>query len=184
MKKTIQIIRGKAFRNGVLFTLVAALALVGVSQFPVRAQSNGLGDDQKLEGSWDVTITQAGPFVGTPFRILRTITSSGVVDAYAFPAFTITPGVVNTSGHGNWKRTGNRLYSATVKYFQLNYAAVGVPPNVLDTVGTVRENITLSADGNSYTSVFLTTVTLPNGTVLLTNPGKTSAKRIPVDPLP
>jgi hypothetical protein len=86
--------------------------------------------------------------------------------------------LVNTSGHGDWGVLDHGLYSVTVKYFQINPSAM----NVLDSVGTVRENIRMAPDGNSYTSVFETTIVLANGTAI-TNPGRTEATRIRVQPL-
>jgi hypothetical protein len=140
-------------------------------------------EDRQLEGAWDIVITTTpNPPFAVPFRILRTVTPTGVVDAYAFPSITPTKptGVplVNTSGHGNWGVLDHGYYSVTVKYFQLNASAL----NVLDSVGTVRENIRMAPDGNSYTSVFETTIALPGG-VTITNQGRTEATRIRVEPL-
>ncbi len=142
-------------------------------------------EDRQLEGAWDVVITTTPqpPFAG-PFRILRTVTSVGVTDAYAFPSITPTQAtgaspLVNSSGHGDWGVLDHGLYSVTVKYFQLN----PIKLDVLDTVGTVRENIRMAPDGNSYSSVFETTVALPNGVTIITNQGRTQATRITVKPL-
>jgi hypothetical protein len=139
--------------------------------------------DRQLEGAWDIVITTTpNPPFAVPFRILRTVTPTGVVDAYAFPSITPTKptGVplVNTSGHGNWGVLDHGYYSVTVKYFQLNPSAL----NVLDSVGTVRENIRMAPDGNSYDSVFETTIDLGKG-VTFTNQGRTHATRIQVQPL-
>jgi hypothetical protein len=143
------------------------------------------GADHQLEGAWDIVITTTpNPPFAVPFKILRTVTPTGVVDSYAFPPITPTKpaagGVplVNSSGHGNWGVIDHGLYTVTVKYFQLNPSAL----NVLDSTGTVRENIRMAPDGNSYTSVFETTVTLPNGTSI-TNAGQTVATRIAVQPI-
>lgn len=130
-----------------------------------------------LKGSWDITITTTpNPPFAVPFRILRTVSEDGVVDAYAFPPITPTQGaLINSSGHGSWKRVGRLQFTAIVKYFQLNPSN---PLAVLDSIGTVRENITLSADGNSYESVFWTDIALPDGTVIIQNSGSTTATRI------
>jgi hypothetical protein len=148
----------------------------------VKSEAHG-GTNHQLEGAWDITITTTpNPPFSIPFRILRTVTPTGVVDSYAFPPITPTKptGVplVNTSGHGNWGILDHGLYSVTVKYFQLNPSAT----NVLDSVGTVRENIRIAPDGNSYSSVFETTITLANGTQI-TNQGRTEATRMVVEPL-
>jgi hypothetical protein len=156
--------------------LLGALLLVvsfGPGQRVVRADD----DDHGIDGTWDISIP------GTPFRILRTITDSGVVDAYAFPPITFTPGpLVNSAGHGVWKHIGDRTYSVTVKYFQLN-PANNASFNVLDSIGTVRETVHLSKDGKHYTSEFETDINLPNGTLLLQNKGTTTATRMEVEPL-
>ena len=62
-----------------------------------------------------------------------------------------------------------------VEYFQLNPST---PLSVLDSIGTVRENITMAPDGDSYTSFFWTDIALPDGTVIIQNSGATKAKRI------
>jgi hypothetical protein len=139
------------------------------------AQGDGAG---KLEGSWNITIT------GTPFRILRTVADGGVVDAYAFPPFSPTAGaLVNSGGHGNWTKIGPQTYAVTVHYFQLN-PALNSSFNILDTVGKVVETIQVSQDGQTYTSVFSTNISFPDGTPFITNSGATSAQRIVVEPLP
>ena len=140
-------------------------------------------EDRLLEGAWDITITTTpNPPFAVPFRILRTVTSAGVTDAYAFPPITptkpTTAPLINTSGHGDWGVLSHGYYTVTVKYMQLNPALL----DVLDSVGEVRENIRMAPDGNSYTSVFETTITLANGATI-TNQGRTQATRIRVKPL-
>ncbi len=173
--------------TGLLLTALAAVVILGLQDDrlrTVRAESNSRGISTQargsfrgLEGAWDISITlpDGSP---TPFRILRTVTPTGIVDSYAFPPFTFTPGAVNSSGHGDWQRTSNTIFNATVRYFQLKYLAAPGFGQVIDTIGTVRETIKISDDGNSYVSEFTTTISLPNGTVVGTNPGKTVAKRI------
>ena len=106
-----------------------------------------------------------------------------VVDAYAFPPITPTPGpLINSGGHGNWKKIGPRTFAVTVKYFQLN-PQLNSTFQILDSLGTVRETVVLSKDGQSYTSVFQTVVELSGGGII-PNAGATTATRINVEPLP
>jgi len=124
-----------------------------------------------LQGSWDIIIT------GSPYRILRSVSPVGVVDAYAFPAFTTTVGsIVAGPGHGTWVKLSTGVYAAAVDYFQID-----IKTGLLDSIGRVTEVITMGSDGNSYTSTFKTQVYSPAGALLLTNPGATSATRISVD---
>src|SRR6187397_1698230 len=105
--------------------LAGVLAVVFASgQLRAVSQDN---EERGLRGSWEIKITQPDlsplPF-GLDFRILRTVTSESVVDAYAFPGFGPTgpsPFLVSNPGHGSWKRLpGGRRYSVTVKYFQMD----------------------------------------------------------------
>ncbi|HEY2120404.1 MAG TPA: hypothetical protein VGH37_14540 [Candidatus Acidoferrum sp.] len=173
----------KVFK-GLLLSALAAVAILGVQQNVLRGENPGNGN--KLDGAWDVVIwlpVCGGDFCATPYRILRTISPVGITDGYGFPALTNTPGAVNSSGHGDYARIGNNLYSATVKYFELTYNSP-LPPfgSVVSSIETVQETIALSADGNSYESQFLTTFTSPSGVVLATNGGKTKATRISARP--
>jgi hypothetical protein len=161
-----------------LAALASVLALILASTDLPSGLKAAQGEHGKLEGSWNISIT------GTPFRILRTVTEGGVVDAYAFPPFSPTAGaLVNSGGHGNWNKIGPQTYAVTVLYFQLN-PALNPTFNILDTVGKVVETIHVSKDGQTYTSVFSTNISFPDGTPFITNSGATSAQRITVEPLP
>jgi hypothetical protein len=157
---------------------VVATALVSGPQPKAASDDNSNG----LEGSWEIKITQPDysplPF-GLDFRILRTVTSEGVIDAYAFPGFGPTgpqPGLVSNAGHGSWKNAGgDRKYDVTVKYFQIDQNAF---PNVLNSIGKVTERIAVSRDGDSYRSQFVTQIYSPDGTLIFTNAGGTIATRI------
>ena len=161
--------------------LAAVLATV-VASGPQLGAVSADNEERGLQGSWEIKITQPDlsplPF-GLDFRILRTVTSESVVDAYAFPGFGPAgpqPGLVSNSGHGTWKNAGRpRQYKAVVKYFQIDQASF---PFVLHSTGTVTEQITVSRDGDSYTSQFVTEIHLPDGTLVFTNQGGTIAKRI------
>lgn len=169
-------------------SLLAKIALIGAMAVAVTVTSapqlHAESDSQErgLKGSWEIQITQPNldplPF-GLDFRILRTVTEDGVVDAYAFPGFGAQgpqPGLVSNPGHGTWKHaSGRRKYSAVVKYFQLDQSAF---PYVLHSTGKVTEEISVSKDGDSYTSTFVTEIFNPSGQLIFTNYGGTIAKRI------
>jgi hypothetical protein len=169
----------------VMKRLLTRVALAGVlavvfASGHLRAVSPD-DEERGLRGSWEIKITQPDlsplPF-GLDFRILRTVTSESVVDAYAFPGFGPAgpqPGLVSNSGHGTWKIAGPRRYKAIVKYFQIDQSNF---PFVLHSTGTVTEEITVSRDGDSYTSQFVTEIHLPDGTLIFTNQGGTTATRI------
>jgi hypothetical protein len=167
----------------VMMTVVMAGVLGGaIASRPDLRAATSRNEERGLRGSWEITITQPDlsplPF-GLDFRILRTVTAEGVVDAYAFPGFGAAGpqvGLVSNSGHGTWSNAGGpRKYKAIVKYFQIDHSLF---PNVLHSTGTVTEEITVSRDGDSYTSHFVTEIHLPDGTLIFTNEGGTIAKRI------
>jgi hypothetical protein len=161
--------------------LVGVLATTVASGPQLRATSPD-NEERGLRGSWEIKITQPDfsplPF-GLDFRILRTVTSDSVIDAYAFPGFGAAGpqfGLVSNPGHGTWSNAGGpRQYKAIVKYFQIDQSNF---PFVLHSTGTVTEEITVSRDGDSYTSQFVTEIHLPDGTLIFTNQGGTIAKRI------
>jgi len=158
---------------------VLATAVAGGPHLRAGSQEN---EERGLQGSWEIKITQPDfsplPF-GLDFRILRTVTSESVVDAYAFPGFGAAGpqfGLVSNAGHGTWRNAGRpREYKAIVKYFQIDQASF---PFVLHSTGTVTEQITVSRDGDSYTSQFVTDIHRPDGTLIFTNQGGTIATRI------
>jgi hypothetical protein len=155
-----------------VITIFGVLAAGGAKWSQLRGDQN----DNGLQGSWEIQIS------GTPFRILRTIGPEGVVDSYDFPPITPTQGaLVNSGGHGNWSKIGPNEYSVTVEYFQLNPTAAF--DKQLDSVGKVRENIRVSKDGKSYVSIFETTISLPDGTPIIPNSGRTTATKIAVEPI-
>lgn len=176
--------------------VVAKIALVGMVAAAVvsgpQLRAAGQNEERGLRGSWEIQITKPdlSPLdFGLDFRILRTVTAEGVIDAYAFPGFGtgapfnpppgfVAPliGVTSNSGHGTWQNAGGpRTYNAVVKYFQIDTTAF---PNVLHSTGTVTELITVSRDGDSYTSTFTTEIFAPDGTLIGVNYGGSTATRI------
>jgi len=161
--------------------LAAVLAMVVGSGPQVRAASEQ-NEERGLRGSWEIKITQPDlsplPF-GLDFRILRTVTSDSVIDSYAFPGFGPAgpqPGLFSNSGHGGWDQAGAaRKYNVIVKYFQIDQTTF---PFILHSTGKVTEEITVSRDGQSYTSQFTTQIYRPDGTLIFTNTGGSVGTRI------
>src|SRR5262245_44613721 len=92
--------------------LLAALAIVSSLTAPgaLRASDE---DANKLDGTWALTVP------GTPFRINRTFFSNGTnVDASTFTPITPTPGpLIDSDGHGAWRKTGPGHYDVTLLFF-------------------------------------------------------------------
>src|SRR5262245_42325186 len=101
--------------NMIMKRVVARVTVAGVlaaalASAPALRAGSDQGEGRGLRGSWEIKITQPDfsplPF-GLDFRILRTVTGDGVVDAYAFPGFGAAgpqPGLFSNAGHGVWEQ--------------------------------------------------------------------------------
>ena len=165
--------------------IVTTLAMAGVVTAAlgrgIELRASSAQNEHGLAGSWEIRITQPDlsplPF-GLDFRVLRSVTTDSIVDANAFPGFGPAGpqlGLVVNSGHGSWSKAGPRQYTAMVKSFQLDQAAF---PFVLHSIATTTEEISMSADGDSYTSQITTQVHRADGTLIFTNQGGAIATRI------
>jgi len=97
---------------------------------------------------------------------------------YFLPAF----GVLTTSFHGAWSRiNGNQIATTSFSLAQ------GAPSNAALNgafFGTEKVNFqpVLSADGNSFTAQWTSTVFDPSGNQIMQNSGTLSGVRIQVEP--
>ena len=124
------------------------------------------GGGPRLVGSWEAVSTldstgEQAPGLFT-FNIDRTWMSSGNDASFG-------------NGHGAWKRTGGRTYSATNKAF------VFAPDGSLSVVLTNNTELEVSHNGQTFTATFSTEVALPDGTVVDSFTGTSTGTRITVD---
>jgi hypothetical protein len=140
-----------------------------------------------LAGSWQLTLTPAGPFP-TPnatVQALATFTSDGsVIETDSSELALISPAVVATAiratpGHGIWQpapAVGNlfiQFISLVVNQNQSLYARK-----------TVTINGVLDSAGNNFSGTYSYVLVDPNGHVLNTGSGTVSGQRIPHPLLP
>jgi hypothetical protein len=157
------------FTAGVAAT-VAAGALVAV---PAEADPD---NDQGIVGSWFGTVTATDPPLGQ-FNDLISFNQDGVVTEsrrYLVPGTPIGT-LLETTGHGAWKKTGGQRFEAFFR-FLLQNADTGDP------VGTdnVRLSLTVDRAGNALTGTFQSQVKDTADNVLITVTGDYTATRIAV----
>ncbi len=157
--------------------ITAAGAAMAAAAVPTAAMANGDGD-QGLVGSYYGTITATAPPLGQ-FNDVISFHEGGVVTEsrrYYVPITPLGP-LLETTGHGAWKRTGNRTYEAFFR-FLLQQA----PPSAGEALGT--DNIRLSlrvhrATGN-ITGTFESNIRALDGSVIFTVRGDFAGERITV----
>ena len=116
-----------------LATMLLAAALVPAA----------LADDTKIDGAWDVAVTiqTCGPvpMVIRNVHAMNLFISDGSLTEVAANAF-------RSSSVGQWKHAGDRTYTSTFRFFRYT------PQLTVASTAKVTRTITLSHDGNSFTS--------------------------------
>jgi hypothetical protein len=157
-----------------LFTAGGAAVLAAAAGKSALADG---GDDQGIVGSYFGTITAVNPPLGS-FNDVISFHEGGVVTEsrrYFVPATPFGP-LLETTGHGAWKRTGNRTYEAFFR-FLLQEA----PPSAGAPVGTdnIRLRLRLSRSGK-LTGTFESNIKDNTDTVIFTATGDFTAEPITV----
>ena len=129
-------------------------------------------------GSWSGTITATDPPLGS-FGNLISFHEGGVVNEsrrYYVPETPLGP-LLETTGHGAWKRTGSRSYEAFFR-FLLQQA----PPSAGAPIGTdnIRLKLRLERGGDRFTGTFESNIRDNAGAVVFTARGTISGERIEV----
>jgi hypothetical protein len=158
-----------------LFTAGGA-AVLAAAAAGKSALADG-GGDQGIVGSYFGTITAVNPPLGS-FNDVISFHEGGVVTEsrrYFVPATPFGP-LLETTGHGAWKRTGSRTYEAFFR-FLLQEA----PPSGGAPVGTdnIRLQLRLSRSGK-LTGTFESNIKDDTDTVIFTATGDFTAEPITV----
>ena len=149
---------------------IFALALIGQIWVPVQAQK---GNDNGLIGSWDVLVTARDCETGAPipfipvFPAMMTYDQGGTMQESDLGG----PGIIRLQGHGVWRHQIGRQYSAAFRF--LNF----LPDRTFIGTNVVRSSVSVSLDGNEYTSTDTVEILDPNGGVVATGCATTIATR-------
>jgi hypothetical protein len=123
--------------------LLTAGVVAGIAASPTSSQAKD-GDDG-IVGSWFGTVTATNPPLGQ-FNDLISFHTGGVViesRRYLVPS-TPFGTLLETTGHGAWKRTGGNTFNAFFR-FLLQTLTDGAP------IGTDNIRLSLTLDGNAGT---------------------------------
>ncbi len=148
----------KPFVKAIGSASLAIVMLAGFAHVWASAQGQSI-NDQGLVGSWNLQVTirdcQTGMALVT-FAGMETYNQGGTMQQTAIPG----PGVNALPGHGVWSHQTGGRYSGAFQSFGLN------PDPALIGRLIVRSAISLSRDGNSYTSTDTAEVLNLNGDLL------------------
>jgi hypothetical protein len=164
-------------RKQLLKTGAAVGAGALVASGPAQAD-DGNGSNAAV-GSWFGTVTATNPPLGS-FNDILSIHDAGVVTEsrryYVVPPPPF-PNLLETTGHGAWKRTGKRSVEAFFRFLLQE-----PPPSTGSPIGTdnIRLELTLDADGQKLTGTFVSQVKDNAGNVLIQVEGTYEADRITV----
>ncbi len=170
MKNTILKTIGKAMAA---FLMLAAFAQISVSaQDFVNEEKSGAQTQEelttrrqnagKLEGSWNHTGTRlncsTGAALGT-FVAMFTFNRGGT---FWESGTQISPALRSPS-HGVWSYEGNRNYTTSFQFFRFNADGTLAGRQI------IRQQLELSADGDSYTTTATAQVLDTGGNVIANN---------------
>lgn len=160
-----------------LLAVAAAALVLGSAPLRTGAQTaTPAAADRGFVSAWRLTTT-------TPFgasQSLITFMADGTVlfsDRPSFPAAGGFPVTFISAAHGVWQQTGPTTAAATWVEFVTDGQGTFLT-TVTDSV-----EVTLGADGTSFSGPFSGTVADPSGNVLFVGGGTVQATRITVQPL-
>jgi hypothetical protein len=157
--------------------VLVAGAVLAPTPLGVRAQDGTpVAGGQGFVGAWHLATE-------TPFGVsqsLITLMADGTVlfsDRPVFPGDAGFPATYFSAGHGTWEQTGPTTAAATWMFFMTDGDG-----NFLGIV-TDSTEMTLDADGASWSGPFSSSTSDPAGNVLYVGGGTGQATRITVQPL-
>jgi hypothetical protein len=152
--------------------LVTAAAAVVTTPAGARADH----DDRTIAGSWFGTVTATDPPLGQ-FTNLISFHEGGIVNESRRYLVKGTPlgDLLETTGHGAWKKIGRREYEAFFRFLLQNH-------DTSAPIGTdnIRLSLELSRDGNTLSGTFQSQIKTETGDVVFQAAGDYSATRITV----
>ena len=130
------------------------IASLPLSASPVSPQAEVPPPQPQLEGAWQVVVTlrvdapdckkaEIVAFGPNPFPSFNTFHRGGTMSEFG----TRVPPAARTSGHGVWKRTGDRSFEYRSEFFVFD--GDGLVAANMD----IRSELRLSRTGNKFTGV-------------------------------
>jgi hypothetical protein len=148
--------------------------------FPAHAE-----DEEKVVGSWVGTaISTTVPL--PPLKTLMTFTREGAVleARRLYVANSPLGPLLATPAHGEWIRTGNREFAATILLIYQGAENHPTSPGEVLAQEKVRFKLTLDRGGNQLSGVLLVEIRDVQDNLVFAGPGTYEGTRIEVEPLP
>lgn len=170
-------------KNTILKTIgkvvMAVLMLAAFTQISVFAQDKAINlektdaqtqeelterrqNSRKLEGSWNHTGTRLNCATNAPLGTFSAMFTFNRGGTFWESGTQISPALRSPS-HGVWSYEGNRSYATSFQFFRFNADGTLAGRQI------IRQQLELSADGNSYTTTATAQVLDTNGTVIANN---------------
>jgi hypothetical protein len=152
-----------------LLTTISGVMLAVMLSLPVAQAQSGEAD--QLAGTWQVEFTvrncQTGAALRT-FPALSTFLPGGsLLDTSAG-----TSPALRSPGHGTWKHTGGRNFTATLIFFRFNPDGTYAGPQILTL------NIEVGEGGNDFTATLSAEIRDVSGNVISTGCATQTARRL------
>jgi hypothetical protein len=145
---------------------------------PANALAKG-GGDQRPVGSWFGTVTAVNPPLGSFDEMLSLLEGGVAIESRRYyvvppPPF---PNLLETTGHGAWKRVGNRRYEVFFRFLLQE-----PPPSTGSPIGTDNIHLRIRHDPDTETlsGTFVSQVRDVAGNLLIQVEGTYEASRITV----
>ena len=150
--------------------LKSIIPVLTVAAFAVASASASAPQASPLKGLWDsqVTLTDCQGHTLAVFRAFELFNAGGTLTST-----DNTPPTGHGPGLGTWHRANGHTYEAPFQFFNFN------SDGSFAGVQKIDRDITLSADGYSYTSVVTFQTLDPDGNVVFSGCGSESATRVP-----
>lgn len=150
--------------------LNSIIALTALMAFAIPQPAHAQRRAAALEGAWDSVVTLTDCQGGTlaVFRAYVMFNAGGTLNST-----DNTPPTRHGPGLGTWERLGGHSYSAPFQFFNFN------PDGSFAGVQKISRTVTLSTDGNSYTSVVAFESYDPDGNLIFSGCGSENATRLP-----
>ncbi len=160
--------------------LLSAVMLFGLLLWPVRSPADQGG--QRIEGSWNITVTAVNLPDDPTFTSLLTVIPGGtVVESRRLyvPLGPLGP-MLETPGHGAWVKTGDHTYRIVFTFLLQGAPNHPDPALAGSSLGTdnISMHVQLDHSGDRFAGEFESEIRDPEGNVVFTFSGPVEAARI------
>ncbi|HEY5366263.1 MAG TPA: hypothetical protein VIL19_07290 [Casimicrobiaceae bacterium] len=148
--------------------LAVALALLAEACTSSTSAQSGTSKDP-IEGLWNSQVTITNCQTGVVMRQFQAMNL--FIEGGTLVDTDVQPATAHGPAFGTWKTLGGGGYASVFQFFRYN------PDGSYAGANRVTRNISISADGNAFTSTLSIDVNGPSGTALSTACGMENASR-------